>query len=180
MDPDADKSLITRCLKGDSLAQEELYNLYAPRMYGVCLRYAKQTLEAQDILQEGFVRVFSMLRQFRFEGSFEGWLRRIFINTAITQVAKESKFTCTEELSEEITSRGDDLEGLSKLTRQEILALVQNLPPGYRAVFNLYEIEGYTHKEIARMLRISESTSKSQLYAAKRSLRVKLTEYRDV
>jgi len=177
VDVDADKELIGRCLQNDSLAQKELYNRYAPRMYGICLRYAGHTLEAQDILQEGFIRVFLQLKQFRFQGSFESWLRRIFINTAITLANRERRFSYKEELPSNFKDDNDGLEGLSRLNTQEILGLIQELPAGYRMVFNLFEVEGYTHKEIGRKLRISENTSKSQLFNAKRRLREKLTEY---
>lgn len=174
-----DKDLIDRCLQNDSSAQEELYNRFASKMYGICLRYAGHTLEAQDFLQEGFIRVFQQLKQFRFKGSFEGWVRRIFINTAITLANKESKFSRRDDLKSQLLAGSDGLEGLSRLNRQEILRMIQELPPGYRMVFNLYEIEGYKHKEIGRMLKISENTSKSQLFAAKRHLREKLTEQRN-
>ena len=175
-----DKELIGRCLQNDSSAQKELYTRYAARMYGICLRFAGHALEAQDILQEGFIRVFLQLKQFRYQGSLEGWLRRIFINTAITLAKRELKFSQREELNSHLQVDSDKLEGLSRLNQQEILHLIQQLPTGYRTVFNLYVIEGYTHKEIGRMLKISENTSKSQLFAARRSLRAKLTEERNV
>lgn len=171
-----DKDLIDRCLQNSPTAQKELYERFAARMYGISLRYAGQTLEADDILQEGFIRVFQKLNQFRFTGTLEGWLRKIFINTAITLAKREMKFSRREEFSTNNQPPGVDLDGLSKLSQKEILGLIQGLPVGYRTVFNLYVIEGYTHAEIGQMLKISENTSKSQLYAAKRSLRMKLTE----
>lgn len=177
---DADKDLIDRCLQLDPLAQKQLYERYAPRMYGISLRYAGHTLEAQDILQEGFIRVFQKLNQFRFQGSLEGWIRRIFINTAITLAKREMKFSRREELTSKHQTADDDLDGLERLSQQDLLYLIQQLPTGYRTVFNLYEIEGYTHSEIGKMLKISENTSKSQLFAARRSLRAKLTGKGDV
>jgi len=169
-----EKELIDRCLQNDSSAQEELYKRYAARMYGICLRYAGHALEAQDILQEGFIRVFQQLKQFSYRGSFEGWLRKIFINTAITLAKRELKFTRRENMTPHLHAGGEELDGLSRLSQQELLRLIQKLPAGYRTVFNLYVIEGYTHREIGSILRISENTSKSQLFGAKRSLKAKL------
>lgn len=173
---DAEKDLIARCLQGNSKAEEELYDRYKGRMYGICLRYAGNALEAQDILQEGFVRAFQQLKQFRLQGPLEAWLRRIFINTAITLAKREFKFSNKEKLTSNLPGGNDDFDILSNLNLQEILRLIQNLPRGYRTVFNLFVIEGFTHKEIGKKLRISENTSKSQLFAAKRCLRTQLTQ----
>lgn len=173
---EADKQLIERCLRHDREAQEELYGRYAARMYGICLRYAGNALEAQDILQEGFIRVFQRLNQFRRQGRFERWLRKIFINTAITLANRELKFLNKEPLDPAFLSDEDELSGLSRLCQQELLELIQRLPAGYRMVFNLYVIEGYSHREIGTMLKISTNTSKSQLAGAKRTLRAQLTK----
>jgi len=173
---DAEKELIARCLQGDLLAQEELYERYKRRMYGICLRYAGNALEAQDILQEGFVRAFQQLKQFRFQGPLEAWLRRIFINTAITLAKRENKFNNKVELTSNLQVGNDGSDIFSSLNLQEILQLIQKLPTGYRTVFNLFVMEGYKHKEIGKKLKISENTSKSQLSAAKRRLRAQLTE----
>ena len=172
---DADKELIDRCLQQDPSAQEELYRRYAARMYGICLRFAGNALEAQDILQEGFIKVFMQLKQFRYQGSFEGWLRKIFINTAITLAKRELKFGRREDITPHLQAGSEEFEGLSRLSRQELLRLIQQLPAGYRTVFNLFVIEGYSHREIGSMLKISENTSKSQLFGAKRSLKATLT-----
>lgn len=169
MDPE--RRLIERCLNGDRAAQKELYGRYAGRMNGICQRYAGNALEAQDILQEGFVRAFQGLYQFRFRGSFEGWLRRIFINTAITLARRELKHRAGERLDQVNLSSGEGLEGLSRLCHKELLELIRQLPPGYRTVFNLYVIDRYSHREIGRLLKISVNTSKSQLSAARKSLR---------
>ncbi|MBE0646932.1 MAG: sigma-70 family RNA polymerase sigma factor [Bacteroidales bacterium] len=158
----------------DQLAQEELYTQYAKRMFGVCLRYAGHAMEAQDILQEGFIRVFQQLNKFRFESPLENWIRRVIINTAISVAKRELRFKRTDELSLPFQTGTEDFEGISKLTHQEILQLIQELPLGYRTVFNLHTIEGYSHKEIGKLLEISENTSKSQLYAAKKRLREQL------
>ena len=146
--------------------QEELYRRFSPKMYAVCLRYASNTEEAQDILQEGFIKVFRKLESFRGDGSFEGWVRRIFVNTAIEQFRRRRYLQPVTE-KEEKTIEGKNVSALDGLAEKDILALVQQLSPGYRTVFNMYVIEGYSHKEIGEMLGISEGTSKSQLSRAK-------------
>ena len=146
--------------------QEELYRRFSPRMYAVCLRYAGNAEEAEDILQEGFIKVFKKLNSFRSEGSFEGWVRRIFVNTAIEHFRRKRYLMPVTE-KEENTIEGKYLSVLDDLAARDIMMLVQDLSPGYRTVFNLYVVEGYTHKEIADMMGISEGTSKSQLSRAK-------------
>jgi RNA polymerase sigma-70 factor (ECF subfamily) len=164
MIPDSD--LIEGCLQGDRKLQYELYQRFAPKMYGVCLRYAANAEEAEDILQEGFVKVYKKISSFRSEGSFEGWIRRIFVNTAIEQFRRKTYLQPITE-REEATVEGGHLSVLDDLAERDIIGLVQQLSPGYRTVFNMYVIEGYTHKEIADALNISEGTSKSQLSRAK-------------
>src|SRR5215813_204539 len=146
--------------------QEELYRRFSPKMYGVCLRYAGNAEEAEDILQEGFIKVFKKLGSFRGEGSFEGWIRRIFVNTAIEHFRRKRYLQPVTE-KEENTIEGKYLSALDSLAEKDILELVRQLSPGYRTVFNMYVVEGYTHKEIGDMLGISEGTSKSQLSRAK-------------
>ena len=164
MIPETD--LIEGCIQGDRKMQYELYQRFAPKMYGVCLRYAANAEEAEDMLQEGFVKVFRKLDSFRKEGSFEGWVRRIFVNTAIEQFRKKNYLQPITE-REEATVEGSYLSVLDNLAERDIIGLVQQLSPGYRTVFNMYVVEGYTHKEIADALGISEGTSKSQLSRAK-------------
>jgi RNA polymerase sigma-70 factor (ECF subfamily) len=164
MIPDSD--LIEGCLQGNRKLQYELYQRFAPKMYGVCLRYAANAEEAEDILQEGFVKVYKKISSFRSEGSFEGWIRRIFVNTAIEQFRRKTYLQPITE-REEATVEGGHLSVLDDLAERDIIGLVQQLSPGYRTVFNMYVIEGYTHKEIADALNISEGTSKSQLSRAK-------------
>jgi len=135
-------------------------------MYAVCLRYTSNAEEAQDILQEGFIKIFKKLDSFRSEGSFEGWVRRIFVNTAIEHFRRKRYLTPVTE-KEENTIEGKSVSALDNLAEKDIMALIQELSPGYRTVFNLYVVEGYTHKEIGDMLGISEGTSKSQLSRAK-------------
>lgn len=162
----SESDLIVGCLQGNRRMQEELYRRFSPRMYAVCLRYAGNAEEAEDILQEGFIKVFKKLDSFRSEGSFEGWMRRIFVNTAIEHFRRKRYMMPVTE-REENTFEGKYLSVLDDLAAMDIMALVQELSPGYRTVFNMYVVEGYTHKEIADMLGISEGTSKSQLSRAK-------------
>jgi RNA polymerase sigma factor (sigma-70 family) len=162
----SESDLINGCIDGNRRMQEELYRRFSPRMYAVCLRYAGTAEEAQDILQEGFIKVFKKLGTFRGEGSFEGWIRRIFVNTAIEHFRRKKYMQPVTE-KEENTLEGNYLTILDELAERDIMALVQQLSPGYRTVFNMYVVEGYTHKEIGDMLNISEGTSKSQLSRAK-------------
>jgi len=161
-----ESDLIKGCLEGNRRMQEELYRRFSPRMYAVCLRYAGNAEEAEDILQEGFIKIFKKLDSFRSEGSFEGWVRRIFVNTAIEHFRRK-RYLMPVTDKEENTIEGKYLSVLDDLAARDIMALVQELSPGYRTVFNMYVVEGYTHKEIADMLGISEGTSKSQLSRAK-------------
>ena len=158
--------------------QEELYKRFAPKMYAVCLRYANNPENAQDLLQEGFIKIFRNLDRFRGEGSFEGWIRRIFINTSIEYYRKKTNVFITSE-KEELMVQDHSLNALDKLAEKDIIKLVQELSPGYRTVFNLYAIEGYSHKEIGVMLNISEGTSKSQLARAKGILKNKVDQFLD-
>jgi RNA polymerase sigma factor (sigma-70 family) len=162
----SETDLIEGCIQSDRKMQYELYQRFAPKMYGVCLRYAANAEEAEDLLQEGFIKVFRKLASFRSEGSFEGWVRRIFVNTAIEQFRRKTYLQPITEREEE-TVEGKYLSVLDDLAERDIIGLVQQLSPGYRTVFNMYVIEGYTHKEIADALGISEGTSKSQLSRAK-------------
>ena len=162
----SESDLISGCLRGDRRMQEALYSRFSPRMYAVCLRYAGNSEEAQDILQEGFIKVFKKMDSFRSEGSFEGWVRRIFVNTAIEHFRRKRYLMPVTE-KEENTIEGKYTSVLDDLAEKDILGLVRELSPGYRTVFNMYVVEGYTHKEIADMLGISEGTSKSQLSRAK-------------
>ena len=172
----SDKELIEHCLENDPKAQELLYKRYSRRMYGVCLRFARNTLEADDILQEGFIKVFSFLKDFRNDGSLEGWIRRTIVNTAINYYnSKQNEWKeTTIEKAELYQSMAEDT--LDKISTNDLLNLIHQLPEGYRLVFNLYIIEGYNHQEIAEMLNISESTSKSQLSRARMALQQSLTQ----
>jgi RNA polymerase sigma factor (sigma-70 family) len=162
----SESDLILGSIRGDRRMQELLYKTYSPKMYGVCLRYAGNPDDAQDILQEGFVKVFKNLTRFRGDGSFEGWIRRIFVNTAIEHYRRKvNMYPVTE--NQENTIEDKDWTAFDRLALKDLLEIIQELSPGYRTVFNLYVVEGYTHKDIADILGISEGTSKSQLARAK-------------
>ena len=174
----SEADLIEGCLKGDGKMQKELYNRFAPKMYAVCLRYSNDAENARDLLQEGFIKIFRNLNRFRSEGSFEGWIRRIFVNTSIEYYRKKTNlFSITER--EDLMVEDGSLNALDKLGEKDIIKLIQELSPGYRTVFNLYTIEGYSHKEIGTMLNISEGTSKSQLARAKGILKKKVEQFLD-
>jgi RNA polymerase sigma factor (sigma-70 family) len=162
----SESDLILGSIRGDRRMQELLYKTYSPKMYGVCLRYAGNPDDAQDILQEGFVKVFKNLSRFRGDGSFEGWIRRIFVNTAIEHYRRKvNMYPVTE--NQENTIEDKDWTAFDRLALKDLLEIIQELSPGYRTVFNMYVVEGYTHRDIADMLGISEGTSKSQLARAK-------------
>ncbi|MGN6804283.1 MAG: RNA polymerase sigma factor [Ginsengibacter sp.] len=161
------RQLIRSCLDEDRHAHRKLYELYAPKMFGVCLRYAKNREEAEDIMQEGFVQVFKSLQNFKFSGSFEGWIRKIMVYSAIAKYRGKSKLHSVLTIENENIIAYENEDILSRLGKKELLQMVQDLPPAYRMVFNLYVFEGLKHREIAQQLDISEGTSKSNLHDAK-------------
>ena len=146
--------------------QRLLYERFSSKMYGVCLRYAENTEDANDVMQEGFIKVYKSLSKFRAEGSFEGWIRRIFVNTSIEHYRKKVKLYNVTEVQEN-TIEDNELDALDSLATKDILNIVNELSPGYKQVFNMHVVEGYSHKEIAEVLGITEGTSKSQLARAK-------------
>lgn len=166
--------LITQCIKNDRQAHNKLYQSFAPQMMLVCRRYAKSSCDAEDIMQEGFIKVFRYLKDFRFNGSFEGWIRRIMITTALNFYKKKRIYQNEAELTYLPEGVVNEQEVISNLAQAEIMKLVNNLPKGYRKVFSLNTIEGYSHKEISQMLHISINTSKSQLNRARMSLQKRL------
>lgn len=174
-----DKKIIEGCIKGKRHAQNELYKKYASLMLGICLRYAKNKEEAEDIVQEGFIKVFINIKGFRSEGSFEGWMKRIMINTAITHIKQNLKHqyhTDIEEIEEihVISEEKQDDDSVVKIPQAKLMSIIQSLPEGYKMVFNLYVFEQLTHKEIAEMLGVSINTSKSQLSKARKLLSTKI------
>ena len=172
----SENDLIQGCIEENPQMQRWLYDRFSSKMYGVCLRYAGNTEDANDILQEGFIKVFKNISKFRKEGSFEGWIRRIFVNTAIEQFRKKVKVYNVTEVQEN-TIEDKELDVLDILAAKDIVNIINELSPGYKAVFNLHVVEGYSHKEIADLLGITEGTSKSQLARAKGVLK-KLVETR--
>lgn len=167
----SEEQLVECCLKKDALAQKQLFDYYAKRMMGVCLRYANSTDEAQDVLQLGFIKIFEKLETFSGGGSLEGWIRKIIVNTALDNIRKNKKISETIGL-EKIDFQLENYEenGFDKLNAQDLLTIIQKMPTGFRTVFNMYAIEGYSHKEIAEALNISINTSKSQYSRARQQL----------
>lgn len=174
-----DKPFIDKLRKNDGKAQQTFYQKLAPKMYGICLRFAADRAEADDILQEGFIRVFTHLKDFRGDGSLEGWVRRTIVNTAINFYKKRIKRGLSTDLAYIKETTDNSSQIIEKMAADELLELISSLPDGYRTVFNLNIIEGYTHKEIGEMLNISENTSKSQLSRARVSLQKKLKILKD-
>ncbi len=173
----SETDLIKGCIQGDRTMQEELYNRFAGKMYAVCLRYSGNTDDARDLLQEGFIKVYRNLHRFRAEGSFEGWVRRVFVNSSIEHFRKKSIQLVHAGEKEESLAEKDNVSALDNLAERDIIRLISELSPGYRTVFNLYVIEGYSHKEISEQLGISEGTSKSQLARARSILQKKVSQY---
>jgi len=171
-----EKLLIKQCLKHNEQALSELYNSFSGKMYGICLRYAKNKMDADDLLHDGFIKVLKNLEAYKGEGSFEGWMRRIMVNTAINFYRKKTNHIETDISEVYNLSDKSFNDAISKISVNELLILIQDLPDGYRLVFNMYVIEGYKHKEIAEILEISENTSKTQLLKAKATLKKKLEE----
>lgn len=161
-----DYELVKQCIKKDKKAYKSLYDKFSRKMFSICLRYSSDYHSAEDILQEGFTKVYKNLSKFRFEGSFEGWLRRIIVNTAIEHYRKNVHMYPIMDVGNTEQEKIYD-HVLEKLEANDILEMIKNLSPGYQTVFNLYVIEGYPHKEISKMLSISEGTSKSQLARAR-------------
>lgn len=173
--------LINGCIRGNAACQKEVFNRYAGHMLGVCQRYARNSADAEDILQDAFIKVFSKLGQFKFEGSFEGWIRKIVVNTALKKYSliRYSK----EQPGYEINDNNGgtiDAAAYAHLTEKDLLVLINSLPDGYRLIFNLYVIEGYQHEEIATMLGIQPGTSRSQLVKARVMLQKQILQLQKV
>lgn len=174
-----DQEILKGCRKGKRKAQEALYHKYAQKMMGICRRYSKNYEEAEDVFQEGFVRTYKYIGKLEQTNSLGAWLKRVFINTAINYYQKNKKHH--DHLDTDTLYHAHDQyeDAIDQLSTQELLALVNNLPDGYRIVFNLYVMEGYNHKEIAETLGIAEGTSKSQLSKAKSMLKKQLGKLRE-
>ncbi|MBI5917374.1 MAG: sigma-70 family RNA polymerase sigma factor [Bacteroidetes bacterium] len=161
-----EKDLIAACRQQDRKAQKLLYERFSSVMLGVCRRYVKDPKEAEDVMVEGFFKVLTKLDMYNGDGSFEGWIRRIMINESLMHLRKNNHFQYAEEINPNLDYQ-EESTVLDRIAAEEILALLAELPPGYRTVFNLYVVEGYKHREIADELGISVNTSKSQLILAK-------------
>ena len=175
------EQLIKACIKEDAASQKEVFTRYGSKMLGVCKRYARTNEDAEDMLQDAFIKVFDKLQQFKFEGSFEGWIRRIVVNTALKKysVIRYSKelVGCDTSLQQE---GADDPLAYNQLSQKDLLALIYRLPDGYRLIFNLHVIEGYQHEEIAGMLGIKPGTSRSQLVKARNMLQKQIIELQKI
>ncbi|MCB0594986.1 MAG: sigma-70 family RNA polymerase sigma factor [Lewinellaceae bacterium] len=174
-----EKELIKGCIQEDRYYQQELFRRYAGKMLVVCMRYARHEMEAEDLLQDAFIKVFDNLNKFEFKGSFEGWVRRIVINTALKNYSKKS-FKQEQIGLENYPDPPLEPEAYAHLQEEELLRLIAKLPEGYRLVFNLNAIEGYSHKEIADMLGIQESTSRSQLVKARKMLQAMIIDLQKI
>jgi RNA polymerase sigma-70 factor (ECF subfamily) len=163
--------LIKKCASGNSLAQKTFYEKFAGKMMGVCLRYAKDYNEAQDVMQDAFIKVFGKIPEYEKKGSLEGWVRRIVVNTALDSYRKNKKFQQNVAVDDVDYLLEDKSYIVEELNANDLLAIIKKLPDGYQMVFNLFAIEGYSHKEIAERLGVTESTSKSQFSRAKKLLR---------
>jgi len=168
--------LIKALRQEDARAQRQVYEKYGPRMLGVCFRYVGDEMTAEDVMVEGFLKVFGKIDQFNGEGSFEGWMRRIMVNEALGLLRKRKQMP-EDILSDEAANIPDYNNADQNIETQELLDLIEKLPVGYRTVFNLYAIEGYAHSEIAEVLGITESTSKSQLHRARALLQKMVAEW---
>lgn len=167
------KPVISACIAGNRKAQANFYHEFAPKMFGVCLRYARDEAEAEDNLQEGFIKVFTNLKNFRHEGSLEGWIRRIMINVSLEKFRKQHRLYPVEDVSV-YDSVNFSADVVAKIAADDLLKLVQQLPPRYRLVFNLYVIEGLSHQEISKEMAITQGTSKSNLARAREILKKKV------
>ena len=165
-----EEAILQGCLRNESTAQKELYNRYSPKMLAVCYRFGHNREDAEDMLQEGFIKVFSQIHTFRNQGAFEGWIRRIIVHTCINNLKKNKKFNESVDLIHANTLQVREESVPSIVQAKQVVECIRLLPLGYRTVLNLYAIEGYSHKEISIMLEIEESTSRSQYTRAKQML----------
>jgi RNA polymerase sigma-70 factor (ECF subfamily) len=165
-----EEAMLLGCMQNDAAAQQELYYRYSPKMLSVCYRYAKNKEDAEDMLQEGFIKVFTQIRQFQNRGALEGWIRKIIVHTCINNLKKNRKFTESVDIiyASSVQIREDSIPSI--LQAKQVIESIRLLPLGYRTVLNLYAIEGYSHREIGEMLDIEESTSRSQYTRAKAML----------
>ena len=172
----SDEKLLKGCLQGNRTAQKQLYMKYKASMFGVCLRYAKNQAEAEDFLQEGFIKIFGDLYQYKPIGPLGGWMRRVVVNVALQHIRRRKDLFADVNIDDVAYNYSADEEVFSNFRMKALLEMIQKLPEGYRAVFNMYVMEGFSHKEIAKQLNITVNTSKSQLSRAKSTLRQMLEQ----
>lgn len=165
-----EEAILQGCLKNQPTAQQELYSRYSPKMLAVCYRFGRNREDAEDMLQEGFIRVFTQIHQFQSKGSFEGWIRRIIVHTCINHLKKHKKFNDSVDITQAHTLMVREDSVPSIIQAKQVIECIRSLPLGYRTVLNLFAIEGYSHREISVMLDIEESTSRSQYTRAKAML----------
>lgn len=170
-----EQELIQGCIRRDPVAQRRLYDTFSSKMYALCCRYVKDSMEAEDVLVTAFTKILEKIGQYKNEGSFEGWIRRVVVNESLTYLRRNRNMYLETEL--EAATYEPDYQAISDhLEAEDLLKMIGELPSGYRIVFNLYAIDGYSHKEIAEQLGISENTSKSQLSRARANLQKLLTD----
>lgn len=173
-------AIIAGCKQDDYRAKKRLYELYAPVMLGICIRYVNERETARDILQDGFIKIYTKINTYSGTGSFEGWMKRIFVTTALEYLRDDKSLRYHQELNDYSESLEDSsVSVIKELSAQEIVNCIQELPEGFRTVFNLYAVEGYSHAEIAAMLHIKEASSRSQYARARQLLQAKLNELYD-
>ena len=171
----SEEELIAGCLSGNRQAQRQLYETYSRRFLAICLRYLKDQEQAEDVMIQSFMKIFEKLSQFQGKGSFEGWMKRIVVTQALMAIRSNRSLILAVSLEDAEKEQAPAAEALNQLEVAELMELVQSLPLGYRTVFNLFAIEGYSHQEIGELLGIAESTSKSQLNRARSVLKEKIT-----
>lgn len=180
MKENLDLKLIESCVKGDRASQKALYDRLAPRMFPLCIRYMGDRELAEDTLQDGFVTLFTRLGSYKGDGSFEGWARKIFVTTALMSLRKKDALKMSEDLETVRGMKSEVTTQLQSIGYKELMKLIEELPPGFRTVFNLYAVEGFTHKEIGEMLGITETTSRTQFSRARTLLQNKIKEIENV
>ena len=174
-----EQSLIAGCIKGNQIAQKTLFDSFSPKFFALCLRYMKSTDDAEDVLQEGMVKIFTKLPEYKGKGSFEGWMRRIVVNTCLDQIRKNQKLKFDVSIDKEEYKLSMNAHILENMSANELIEEIKKMPPGYRVVFNMFAIEGYSHQEIAEKLGVKESTSKSQYLRARAYLKERISKQDD-
>ena len=174
-----EESLIASCIKGNQMAQKTLFDSFSPKFFSLCLRYMNSTDDAQDVLQDGMVKIFTKLPEYSGKGSFEGWMRRIIVNTCLDQIRKNQKLKLDVSIDKEEYKLSMNANILENLSVNELMEEIKKMPPGYRVVFNMFAIEGYSHQEISEKLGVKESTSKSQYFRARAYLKERIENIYD-